>query len=85
MNQLKADCMFLARMKIMDYSLLVGIHYFSRGNKDNIRDRSMMMYEPTAPSAGGGAPAFKQSSISAAAAGDSTGIPREYRRGVHLH
>lgn len=78
MNQLKADCLFLAKMKIMDYSLLVGIHYISRGNKDNIRERSIMMYEPTTPTEGNGAPAFKQSSISTSTAGDFTGIPREF-------
>lgn len=77
MNQLRSDCLFLSKVKIMDYSLLVGIHYFSRGNKDNIRERSMMIYEPTTPKLGSGAPAFKQSNISAAIAGDSAGLPQE--------
>jgi 1-phosphatidylinositol-4-phosphate 5-kinase len=79
MNQLRSDCLFLSKMKIMDYSLLVGIHYLSRGNKDNIRERSMMMYEPTTPKVGSGGPAFKQSNISAAFAGDSAGLPQEYK------
>jgi 1-phosphatidylinositol-4-phosphate 5-kinase len=83
MNQLKADCLFLAKVKIMDYSLLVGIHYLSRGNKDNIRERSMMMLEPTTPMLGKSTPAFKQSSISAAAAGDSTGLPQERKMCIY--
>lgn len=76
MNQLKSDCLFLAKMRIMDYSLLVGIHYMSRGNKDNIRQRSMKMLEPTTPVMGGTA-AFKQTSIRAAPSTDP--IPQERR------
>lgn len=76
MNQLKADCLFLAKMRIMDYSLLVGIHYMSRGNRDNIRQRSMKMLEPTTPVMGGTA-AFKQTSIRTAPSTDP--IPQERR------
>lgn len=29
----------------MDYSLLVGVHYFSRGNSEKIRDKSFSLFE----------------------------------------
>jgi len=79
MNQLKADCTFLAKMRIMDYSLLAGIHYVSRGNMDNIHDRSVMMYEPIPQTeASNGVPGlFKQSAISTATLRDASGIPQE--------
>ncbi|RKP34136.1 hypothetical protein BJ085DRAFT_27831 [Dimargaris cristalligena] len=32
----------------MDYSLLIGIHDRSRGNKDNIRDNTLSVFEPNA-------------------------------------
>lgn len=73
MNQLKADCMFLSKMRIMDYSLLVGIHYSSRGNWENLRERSMMILEPATPintnedqkNSRGTPPTFRQTSITA--------------------
>jgi hypothetical protein len=34
--------------KIMDYSLLVGIHDISRGNRDRIRDSTLSVFEPNA-------------------------------------
>jgi 1-phosphatidylinositol-4-phosphate 5-kinase len=34
--------------KIMDYSLLVGIHDLSRGNRDHIRDSTLSIFEPNA-------------------------------------
>ncbi len=73
MNQLRADCMFLSKVKIMDYSLLVGIHYSSRGNLENLREKSMMILEPTTPLGmtekqkrnRAAPPAFRQTSITA--------------------
>ncbi len=32
----------------MDYSLLLGIHYLSRGNSENIRDKALSAFEPKA-------------------------------------
>ncbi|KAJ1977358.1 Phosphatidylinositol-4-phosphate 5-kinase [Dimargaris xerosporica] len=47
-EQLERDVAFLRQMKIMDYSLLLGIHDMSRGNKDNIRDNTLAVFEPNA-------------------------------------
>lgn len=77
MNQLNSDCQFLSKMKIMDYSLLVGIHYISRGNNDHLREKSMLILEPTTPKQAGGTPAFKQSSISALTTDEINGVPQE--------
>lgn len=89
MNQLIADCSFLSKMRIMDYSLLTGIHYISRGNLDRIRDRSMMVYEPindelyqskikSVDNKEKKIPtSFKPSAISASTVGDHTGVPQE--------
>lgn len=79
-NQLRADCLFLAKMKIMDYSLLVGIHYASRGNSDNIRGRSIKMLEPATPVAGSihPGPTFKQSSFTAPVDSDAASLPLEF-------
>lgn len=37
---------FLISQKIMDYSLLVGVHDLIRGNQDHIRDQTLSVYEP---------------------------------------
>ncbi|CAG8583546.1 7025_t:CDS:2, partial [Diversispora eburnea] len=44
-EQLKKDVALLQRLKIMDYSLLVGLHDTSRGNKDNIRE-TFFVFQP---------------------------------------
>ncbi|CAG8741274.1 8453_t:CDS:2, partial [Acaulospora morrowiae] len=44
-KQLEKDVELLQRLKIMDYSLLVGLHDTSRGNKDNIRD-DFFVFQP---------------------------------------
>lgn len=80
MNQLKADCYFLAKMRIMDYSLLVGIHHLSRGNRENLRERSMKVLEPTtAPVRLGKGimTTFRQTNLQAAPSTDP--IPQERR------
>ncbi|KAJ3098394.1 Phosphatidylinositol-4-phosphate 5-kinase [Phlyctochytrium planicorne] len=47
-EQMERDVEFLASMKIMDYSLLVGYHDLVKGNADNIRDTTLAVFEPNA-------------------------------------
>ncbi|KAI9294376.1 SAICAR synthase-like protein [Neoconidiobolus thromboides FSU 785] len=46
LEQLEKDAKLLKTLKIMDYSLLVGIHFKDRGNQDGIRDRSLSIFQP---------------------------------------
>lgn len=43
-EQLRRDMEFLKAMKVMDYSLLVGIHNMERGNKDNLRENQLSVF-----------------------------------------
>ncbi|CAG8491961.1 7865_t:CDS:10 [Paraglomus occultum] len=45
-KQLKKDVELLERLNIMDYSLLVGLHDTTRGNKDNIREDILTVFQP---------------------------------------
>ncbi|KAJ3124530.1 Phosphatidylinositol-4-phosphate 5-kinase [Nowakowskiella sp. JEL0407] len=44
-QQMEIDVAFLAKMKIMDYSLLIGYHDMQLGNKRNIRDQTLTVLE----------------------------------------
>ncbi|KAF4981896.1 hypothetical protein FZEAL_2365 [Fusarium zealandicum] len=46
LEQLQRDVVLLKRLKIMDYSLLVGIHDVSRGNEENLRDKTLRVFNP---------------------------------------
>lgn len=46
LTQLRKDVDLLSSLNIMDYSLLLGIHYISRGNTENIRSSTLSVYEP---------------------------------------
>ncbi|KAJ5766470.1 uncharacterized protein N7511_004086 [Penicillium nucicola] len=45
-EQLKRDVVLLQRLKIMDYSLLVGIHDAARGNEEKLRDKTLQVFQP---------------------------------------
>ncbi|KAK6524584.1 Phosphatidylinositol-4-phosphate 5-kinase [Arthrobotrys megalospora] len=45
-QQAKVDVALLQRLKIMDYSLLVGIHDMHRGNNDNLREKNLQVFQP---------------------------------------
>ena len=45
-DQMKKDVALLQRLKIMDYSLLVGIHDVGRGNEENLRDKTLQVFQP---------------------------------------
>ena len=45
LDQLERDVKVLTELNIMDYSLLLGIHYLCRGNSEGIRDRGLSMFE----------------------------------------
>ena len=45
-DQMKRDVGLLERLNIMDYSLLVGIHDMERGNEENLRDKTLKVFQP---------------------------------------
>ncbi|ODH50068.1 hypothetical protein GX48_03747 [Paracoccidioides brasiliensis] len=44
--QLKRDVSLLQRLKIMDYSLLVGIHDLGKGNDEKLRGKTLQVFQP---------------------------------------
>jgi 1-phosphatidylinositol-4-phosphate 5-kinase len=48
-EQMQRDVALLESLKIMDYSLLVGIHDLSRGNEDKLRDKTLQVFQPGGP------------------------------------
>ena len=45
-EQMERDVRLLQKLKIMDYSLLVGIHDVTRGNDERLRDRTLQVFQP---------------------------------------
>lgn len=45
-EQMKRDVALLQKLKIMDYSLLVGIHDLGKGNEENLRDKTLQIFQP---------------------------------------
>jgi hypothetical protein len=45
-DQMEKDVLWLIKNNIMDYSLLVGCHNALVGNKENIRDNTLAVFEP---------------------------------------
>lgn len=45
-TQMKRDVTLLQRLKIMDYSLLVGKHDLQKGNEEMLRDKTLQVFQP---------------------------------------
>ncbi|PVF93524.1 SAICAR synthase-like protein [Serendipita vermifera] len=45
-EQLRRDVEFLKSIRVMDYSLLIGLHSVKRGNKENIRSTTLKVFKP---------------------------------------
>jgi 1-phosphatidylinositol-4-phosphate 5-kinase len=43
---MEKDVHLLQRLKIMDYSMLVGIHDLRKGNQENLRGKTLQVFQP---------------------------------------
>lgn len=46
MQQLERDVRLMQKLQIMDYSLLIGVHDVKRGNEENLRGKTLQVFNP---------------------------------------